>query len=528
MSSSLLFYPPLHPWLVGAAHTLGGGLAAVKLVQTVLGALLVPVVGAVGRRVLGPRGGLVTAALTAFYPTLVWYSGHFWSEPLFLVLLWWGLERALAADEGRIGASLASGVLLGLAALTRELPLYFAPLAAAWMLSRRDRGSLVRAALLVSATVIVVLPWTLRNGLLFDAFVPVSTMGGRALWEGNSRGDRAALYAEHDRLVREEGPVAAYRMAVARGMESIRERQPWWLLEKSAHEIPELFTPVNMVLVHIQKRGYGTPRPALTWAVAAITLAPYLAVMALFIAGLARVVWTRPLVLLLLFLLFYVLLHVIVHGHHRFRLPLLPVAFTIGASVLPGVEVITAPWSPRRRLIAGALGLAFVGCVVQAVAGFLREPAFVGQGAVAAPASLRSRASGASARPIPVVDSANRSKTCGASFRTRSEMIAVCAWCQSYMGSKEPLDDPGITHGICAPCAMRQTLDGAPVLVVSPDRAGTIPLLNTLLRGSPDIAVVVDRRSGERRNGGGNGHRKGSREDRRSDDRRRDPALYLV
>jgi hypothetical protein len=107
-------------------------------------------------------------------------------------------------------------------------------------------------------------------------------------------------------------------------------------------------------------------------------------------------------------------------------------------------------------------------------------------------------------------------------------MITVCAWCQSYMGSKEPLDDPGITHGICAPCAKRQTLDGAPVLVVSPDRAGTIPLLNTLLRGSPDIAVVVDRRNGERRNGGGNGHRTGIREDRRSDDRRRGPALYLV
>jgi hypothetical protein len=90
------------------------------------------------------------------------------------------------------------------------------------------------------------------------------------------------------------------------------------------------------------------------------------------------------------------------------------------------------------------------------------------------------------------------------------------------------MDDPGITHGICTPCAQRQTLEGAPVLVVSPNRAGTIPLLNTLLRGSPDIAVVVDRRSGERRNGGGNGHAAGSRADRRVDDRRRDQALYLV
>ncbi len=107
-------------------------------------------------------------------------------------------------------------------------------------------------------------------------------------------------------------------------------------------------------------------------------------------------------------------------------------------------------------------------------------------------------------------------------------MITVCAWCQSYMGSKEPMHDPGVTHGICSPCGKRQTLDSAPVLVVSPARAGTIPLLNTLLRGSPDISVVVDRRSGERRNGGGNGHPATVGGDRRGDDRRRGTALYLV
>jgi 4-amino-4-deoxy-L-arabinose transferase-like glycosyltransferase len=383
LRSPLLFYPPLHPWLIGAAHTLGGGLLAVRVVQALLGAFLVPVVGLVGRRAVGPRAGLVAAALTAFFPTLVWYSGHLWSEPLFLVLLWWSLERALAANEGRSGAAVASGVLLGLAALTRELPLYFVPVLAAWMLSRRERGSLVRAALLVLTTAVVVAPWTLRNQLLFDAFVPVSTMGGRALWEGNTSEDRSAVYAEHDRLVREEGPVAAYREAVRQGRRSILQRQPLWLLDKAIHEVPDLFTPVNMVLVHIEKRGYGTPRPVLVWAVAAITLVPYLAVMTLFIAGLARIVWSRPLVLLLLFFLFYVLLHVVVHGHHRFRLPLLPVIFTVGASVLPGVEAVAASWSPKRRLVAAGLGLALVASVLQAFSGFLREPAFVGHGASA-------------------------------------------------------------------------------------------------------------------------------------------------
>ena len=113
-------------------------------------------------------------------------------------------------------------------------------------------------------------------------------------------------------------------------------------------------------------------------------------------------------------------------------------------------------------------------------------------------------------------------------------MVTVCAWCEKYMGSKEPFEDPGITHGICSVCMEQETVSDPPVLVVSPDRAATIPLLSTLLRGSPDIAIVVDRRGGERRYGAGNGHRRGNGlpmaldADRRVDDRRRVPALYLV
>ena len=112
-------------------------------------------------------------------------------------------------------------------------------------------------------------------------------------------------------------------------------------------------------------------------------------------------------------------------------------------------------------------------------------------------------------------------------------MVTVCAWCEKYMGSKEPLLDPSVSHGICSACVERQTLAETPVLVVSPARAGTIPLLNTLLRGAPDIAIVVDRRNGDRRHHGSNGNGRGYRQvlesDRRADDdRRRGTALYLV
>jgi hypothetical protein len=111
-------------------------------------------------------------------------------------------------------------------------------------------------------------------------------------------------------------------------------------------------------------------------------------------------------------------------------------------------------------------------------------------------------------------------------------MVTVCAWCQRYMGSQEPLHNPAVSHGICNDCVERDTLGDAPVLVVSRDRVEAIPVLQSLLRGAPEIAIVVDRRADERRGGDGRGNGHGRPvayvADRRTTDRRRTPSFYLV
>jgi len=78
-------------------------------------------------------------------------------------------------------------------------------------------------------------------------------------------------------------------------------------------------------------------------------------------------------------------------------------------------------------------------------------------------------------------------------------MVTVCAWCQKYMGTKDPLDNPTVTHGICATCALRQQLGVMPTLVIAKEHAETLPVFKELLNGVPEIRVVVDRRQAERR-----------------------------
>ncbi len=109
-------------------------------------------------------------------------------------------------------------------------------------------------------------------------------------------------------------------------------------------------------------------------------------------------------------------------------------------------------------------------------------------------------------------------------------MVTVCAWCQKYMGSMEPFHDPAVSHGICPSCIERDALEDAPVLVVSPCRAQAIPVLQTLLRGAPEIAILVDRRAAKRRGETDDDHGVPVAYvvDRRATDRRRAPSLYLV
>src|SRR5258708_29768883 len=73
-------------------------------------------------------------------------------------------------------------------------------------------------------------------------------------------------------------------------------------------------------------------------------------------------------------------------------------------------------------------------------------------------------------------------------------MIKVCAWCQKYLGISDSEPPLAISHGICPTCVARQQHDELPTLVIPEKWADTLPLMEALLRGTPDITVVVERR----------------------------------
>lgn len=183
-------HPPLWEIVLAGADLVG---LRASLTHRVLGALIgtftVVLVGLIGRRVAGPRAGLLASALAALSPMLIAADASLMSETLFGALVAGAL---LAAIELRRQPSLALaaslGALIALAALTRgEGVLLLALLAvpATAMSHAPARRRLGLAGLAVATAAAVMTPWTVRNLTTFERPVVLSNNAGGVLAGAN-------------------------------------------------------------------------------------------------------------------------------------------------------------------------------------------------------------------------------------------------------------------------------------------------------------------------------------------------------
>ncbi|MGE5591296.1 MAG: glycosyltransferase family 39 protein [Bacillota bacterium] len=204
----------------------------IYLSQALLSTALVLLLYLIARRAFGRAAGLTAGLLAALFPPFIGYSGALFAEVLFLTLTTAGVWLAIEADarltglptdaaQARSGPAepsgwrrpalwaAASGAALGLAALTRSIVLPLAVLLPLWLVvpypprrwggrsaaAAHPAGSrevqapwrlrLKVAAVGFAAFLVVLLPWTVRNTVVFHRVVPVDTVAGLNLLIGN-------------------------------------------------------------------------------------------------------------------------------------------------------------------------------------------------------------------------------------------------------------------------------------------------------------------------------------------------------
>jgi 4-amino-4-deoxy-L-arabinose transferase-like glycosyltransferase len=189
-------WSPGAPFLYAAAFYATGGAreGTARIVEALLGVATILVVFALGWRLggreLGRWVGLFAALSVAVYPPFLHTTGELMSEPPAMLTLPAAILAFLWASAKRsTWAWLVPGFLFGLTAMFRPEYLLvgaaFVVLAGirAWRASEWRLGITGGATLLV-ALVLPILPWTIRNIVVLDRVVPISTGGGKALYVG--------------------------------------------------------------------------------------------------------------------------------------------------------------------------------------------------------------------------------------------------------------------------------------------------------------------------------------------------------
>lgn len=337
------------------------------LFQVLLSVAMVALMYVAARRAFGKNAGLAAAALMAISPTYASTAGSMLLTEtlfsfvvlLFLYLLWRWTEEGMTLPR-----ALAAGLVLGFGVLVRPSLMYFSLIAIAWFLFHeraRWKSAIPRAALLLVGMVVVFLPYTYRNYLVYDRVMLVDSLGGWNIWRDHRTPDDDFWTT----LPTIENPADRDRYAMQRGIQNI------------------LADPVRQIGISGAVNLATTMRLELTsFAIGAgylndvmvdaptlpLTLWNDVFYTAVVIVGLGGILfmWQRGLILsrtpLLWWLIFFLALAILQHTQSRFRAQYTFILILYaGAALAQGLELWARLSVPARTIwvVVTALALFF-------------------------------------------------------------------------------------------------------------------------------------------------------------------------
>jgi 4-amino-4-deoxy-L-arabinose transferase-like glycosyltransferase len=186
---------PLYAWfLVPIDWLFGANWWSIGIPQIVVAVATAWLVYEIGLRVLGPKAGLVAAAIATLNPYLVWHDVHVNREILdqvvaaALVLL-----TLVVVERPTKWRAVLLGALAGVSMLGNTRLVFLPILCALYIMWRlpRGRATALAATLVLAGAAVVVTPWLVRNRASVGCWT--LTTDGRAMWKANNPGTYALL-----------------------------------------------------------------------------------------------------------------------------------------------------------------------------------------------------------------------------------------------------------------------------------------------------------------------------------------------
>jgi hypothetical protein len=392
------FRAPFYPAFLAVVYFFNGidfsRFLAARLAQAVfLGAPLAPLTYLVAKKIFPDheKGAKISAWLVAAYPLLLVYPLGLGTENPFFVLLLASFLFLLSSIEKPTRFNfVASGIFLGLTALTRSVILPFAGLAILYLVflpsSRvspvsappgdESPGYSTKAVLrrlnvkslwIALAFVLTITPWMIRNSLLHHKPTGIETSMGYNLYLGyHPQGNGSFVFGPSLDLLPILDDAERDRTGTEKAVEFIKA-QPERFIPLAVNRLGFFFGLEKRVLMYF----YGNnligfiPLPLLL-TISAILLLPFVFISTSAALGVS-LLRRNPQTLLLTFLLiFYTLPHVFILAEDRFHLALVPYLAILAANFWTnGIGALMARWRESRTgRILVVLSIFFVALLV--------------------------------------------------------------------------------------------------------------------------------------------------------------------
>ena len=275
----------------------------------------------------------ISAWVVAAYPMLLVYPLGLGTEnPFFVLLLLSFLFLLLSIQKPTVFHFLASGIFLGLTALTRSVILPFAGLVIFWIWFslKQKRG----AVLVAIAFLLMIVPWVIRNSLLHHKMTGIETSMGYNLYLGyHPKGNGSFVFGPSLDLLTILDDAERDRVGTEQAIGFIKA-QPERFIPLAVNRLGFFFGLEKRVLMYFYSNNIiGFIPPTLLLTVSAILLLPFMLISVSASLGLILLKRTPQTELFFLLLVSYIFPHVFILSEDRFHLALVPYIAILAAQL---------------------------------------------------------------------------------------------------------------------------------------------------------------------------------------------------
>lgn len=323
--------PPFYPFFLSLIYRIfGHSYLAVRIIQSIIGALICIFIYLTAKKVCSARAGLWSAFISVVYPPFIKSSEILLTELFYTFLLVLIIFYLLEIQEGAgLKKCAILGLLLGVSLLTRPVmllfPFFIIPV---FIYSNREDFSriLKKYSVVLLFFGMIVLPWVARNYIIYHKVVLVSTHGGVTFYSSYCPpgGIFGKLATEDDPVIAEASKITSPILAsdfLTKKTISFILNNPRKVLALEFEKVLYLWAPFDWEIVGGRWFNFIY-----------VTMLPFFAIGCLFAFKRLKIFYP-----ILLPIIYIQLMSLIFYGSPRFRLPTEPYLFilaVIGAMIV--------------------------------------------------------------------------------------------------------------------------------------------------------------------------------------------------